>query len=253
MRIIQETENLFRLTRLNMFNCFLVREGDGLSLVDTNLPGSARAILRVADELHSKIGKIVLTHAHFDHTGSVDDLMSALPEAQLLIGAREQRLLAGDMSLEPGESGKRLLGFPKVRATPGRLLFEGDRIGSLQAINCPGHTPGHMAFLDVRDNSLIAGDSFVNQTGLVAAGVFSIFFPPPAWFSWNGALAAESADKLRTLNPNLLSMGHGKSLVSPRREMDRAVAIAFQQHPRRNPVQNCSCLSQRPWIDLDRK
>ncbi len=235
MKIVRETENLFRLTRFGMFNCFLVREDDGMTLIDTNLPGSASALLRIAEKLHSKIVKILLTHAHFDHTGAVDALMAALPEAQLLIGRREERLFAGDKSLEPGESGKRLLGFPKVSAKPTRVLVDGDRIGSLRAVFCPGHTPGHMAFLDVRDNSLIAGDSFVNQTGLVAAGVFSIFFPPPAWFSWNGDLSAESADKLRALNPNLLSMGHGKSIVSPKREMDRAVGVAFQQHPRRSP------------------
>jgi hypothetical protein len=82
---------------------------------------------------------------------------------------------------------------------------------------------------------LLAGDSFVNQTGLVAAGVFSIIFPLPAWFSWDGALAAESAAKLRSLNPSLLCVGHGKSLVSPLKEMDRAIAVGFQQHPRRNP------------------
>lgn len=235
MKIVQETENLFRLTRFSIVNCFLIREDDGLTLVDTNLPGSARAILGAAEKLGSPIRRILLTHAHFDHTGSVDKLMAALPGIELSISMREQRLLAGDVSLATGEDGKRLLGFPKVSSRPTRVLGDGDRIGSLQAINCPGHTPGHMAFRDVRDNSLIAGDSFTTQTGLVAAGVFSVVFPFPAWFSWNAALAAESAARLRSLNPSLLCVGHGKTLVSPLTQMDRAIAVAFEQRPRRNP------------------
>jgi len=218
-----------------MVNCFLVREDDGLTLVDTNLPGTASAILGAAQKLSAPIRRILLTHAHFDHTGSAGDLVAALPGVELLIGLREHRLLAGDFSLDAEESGKKLLGFARVNAKPTQLLNDRDKIGSLQAISCPGHTPGHMAFRDVRDNSLIAGDSFTTQAGLVAAGVFSVVFPFPAWFSWNAALAADSAARLRLLNPSLLCVGHGRTLVSPLKEMDRAIAVAFQQHPRRSP------------------
>src|SRR5271157_692384 len=107
MKTIQETENLSRLTRFGMVNCFLVREDDGLTLIDTNLPGTARAILGAAKKLGSPIRKILLTHAHFDHTGSVDGLVAALPGIGFLIGRREQKLLAGDFSLEAEECGKK--------------------------------------------------------------------------------------------------------------------------------------------------
>jgi len=35
VHLVQETKNLIRLTRFGMVNCFLVREDDGLTLVDT--------------------------------------------------------------------------------------------------------------------------------------------------------------------------------------------------------------------------
>jgi len=107
--------------------------------------------------------------------------------------------------------------------------MDGDRVGSLQAIFSPGHTPGHMAFLDVRDGSLIAGDAFVTQVGVIAAGVFKVYFPFAALFSWNRVFAAESARKLRDLKPTRLAVGHGKTVESPLAAMDRAVELAFRQ------------------------
>jgi hypothetical protein len=91
-----------------------------------------------------------------------------------------------------------------------------------------------MAFLDMRDNSLLAGDAFTTQPWLLAAGVFSPVFPLAALFCWNATLGAESAARLRSLDPSRLSMGHGRTIVSPLKDMDQAVEIAFRQHPQRN-------------------
>src|SRR5271170_1042671 len=231
MRVIRETNNLFRLTRLGMFNCFLVREGGELTLVDTNLPGSRRAILRAARSLRSRINRIAITHAHFDHVVSLDALVKKLPGVEICVGEREARLLNGNHSLDPGEKGKPLFGFKRVRSSAHRLLKDGDKVGSLRVVTCPGHTPGHIAFVDVRDNSLIAGDSFITQKGIVAAGVYNVLFPMPAWFSWNCALSALSAAKLSALKPSRLAVGHGHTVLSPSSLMDRAVEIAMQQHP----------------------
>jgi glyoxylase-like metal-dependent hydrolase (beta-lactamase superfamily II) len=231
MRAIKETGNLFRLTRFGVINCFLVRESDGFTLVDTGLRGTAESILRTADHLGATIRRIALTHAHVDHIGSLDALVARLPGVELVIGKRETRLLARDFTLDKEETGKKLFGFPGASAHPTRLLAEGDRVGSLMAVASPGHTPGHLAYLDVRDNSLLAGDSFTTQTGLVVAGVFKPVFPFPALFSWNASVCAMSATKLRGLNPALLAVGHGRTLFSPAREMDLALAEAYRQHP----------------------
>jgi glyoxylase-like metal-dependent hydrolase (beta-lactamase superfamily II) len=229
VELTQETKNMFRLTRFGMINCFLVREDDGLTLVDTGLAGSARGIRKAARTLGAPIRRIVLTHAHIDHVGSTDALTRELPDIEFVVGQRESRLLARDFSLDAGERGKKLRGFPGVKSRPTRLLNDGDCIGSLQAISSPGHTPGHMAYLDVRDGSLIGGDAFTTQLGVIAAGVFKFYFPFPALFSWNREYAAESAKKLRNLKAARLAVGHGKTIESPLAAMDRAVESAFQQ------------------------
>lgn len=229
MKLTQETNNLFRLTRFGMVNCFLVREDDGFTLVDTNLAGSPTQILSAAQQLGAPIRRVVLTHAHIDHVGSLDAIVQRTPNIDFTIGQRESRLLARDFSLDPPETGKILIGFPGAKSRPTRLLMDGDHVGSLQAIFTPGHSPGHMAFLDVRDGSLIAGDAFTTQTGIVAAGVFKLLFPFPALFSWNRQGAAESASKLRDLKPSRLAVGHGKTIESPLAAMEQAVELAFKQ------------------------
>src|SRR5512142_1892393 len=78
-------------TILFPINCYLVREDDGLTLVDTNWTKMAQPILEAAAKLGAPIRRIVLTHSHGDHVGSLDDLRKELPEAKVLLSAREAR------------------------------------------------------------------------------------------------------------------------------------------------------------------
>jgi glyoxylase-like metal-dependent hydrolase (beta-lactamase superfamily II) len=231
MQVIRESTNLSRLTRFGLVNCFLVKEEDGFTLVDTNLSGSSNLILRIATSLGSPIRRILLTHAHFDHVASLDDLASSLEPLEIAIGAREARFLSGDFSLDPSERGKRLFGLKRARTRITRALTDGDNVGSLLAISTPGHTPGHFSYLDTRDNTLIVGDAFTNQMGLTAAGVFRWDFPLAALFAWNAELSAQSAAKLRDFRPSRLAFGHGRTLLSPLLSMNRAVALALSQNP----------------------
>src|SRR5947208_4880157 len=229
MKVTTYSNNLFQLTRLGFVNCYLVREDDGFTLIDTGMSGQAQAIIQEANKLGLPIVRIVLTHAHIDHVGSLDALHAALPGAQVAISERDARFLTGDKSLDATEPQVPLRGgYPVCTTKPELLLHEGDRIGSLEAIATPGYTPGHIAFLDTRDRAVIAGDAFQTLGGVAVSGTFKLLFPLPALATWHKSLALESARKLLALQPSVLAVGHGRMLSHPQAEMERAIRAMEQ-------------------------
>lgn len=218
---------LTRYPRVFPVNVYLVREDDGFTLVDTGLAGSAGAILEAARGHGGEVRRVALTHAHGDHVGSLDALREALPGLEVMISARDARFLRGDRSLDPDEPPDRLRGgYPVCATRPTRELADGERVGSLAVVASPGHTPGHVAFFDLRDGTLIAGDAFQTRAGIAVSGVVRLLFPFPALATWHKPAALESARKLRALAPSRLAVGHGPLLEDPLSEMDRAIEDA---------------------------
>jgi glyoxylase-like metal-dependent hydrolase (beta-lactamase superfamily II) len=156
-------------------NCYLVQEEDGLTLVDSTTSSPADDIALIVKEIGKELRRVALTHAHGDHVGGVAGVRLRFPGVEVLIGARDARILAGDKGMLETEPQTAVKGyFVKVDWTPDRLLKPGDRVGSLDVVPSPGHTPGHVAFLDVRDRSLIAGDAFQTRGGVAV-------FRSPQW------------------------------------------------------------------------
>ena len=214
-----------RISRLGFVNCFLVEEDDGLTLVDTMIGGSSKRILAAAEQAGRPIVRILLTHAHSDHVGSLDALAAKLPQAEVLISARDARLMAGDKSLDPGEPVDKLRGgYPKVDTRPGRTLSAGERVGSLEVVASPGHTPGHIALLDTRDRTLYCGDAYSTLGGASVPSKPNPRFPLPYFATWHRPTALESARALRALEPSRLAPGHGKVVENPLAAMDAAIA-----------------------------
>jgi glyoxylase-like metal-dependent hydrolase (beta-lactamase superfamily II) len=227
MNLSQHGDNLFKLTRMLVMNFYLVRESDGLTLIDSGMAGSAQDIIKAAQTIGLSITRITLTHAHADHAGSLDEMAALLPDAEVTLNQRTAEFLQGNLSLKAGEPQDKLRGgFVTSGIQPNRLLQPGDMVGSLRVVAAPGHTPDQVAFYDERDGSLIAGDAFQTQGGIAVAGVIRWRFPLPALATWHLPTALSSAQSLRALKPSRLAVGHGKVLEQPLAEIDRAIQAA---------------------------
>lgn len=169
-------------------------DGEKPSLIDSG-PASPHA-LRTLDEGLKRIGRklndienIFITHGHLDHFGLAskltelfnpnifihkDDLYRLLNDPYARIEANRENLAAiyKEFGLPEDAIGV-IFNFPKVfyahaGLVPGARGFSdgdkfllGDRL--LQAIHCPGHSPGAVCFYDVDSKALFSGDHLLKK------------------------------------------------------------------------------------------
>ena len=217
------TDSLIQITHRRFVNAFLVREDDGFTLLDTTLGGGGDQLLEAARGAGGAIRRIALTHGHGDHVGSLDALKGRLgSEVEVLMPELDARIHAGEQVV----AGKLPGSWPRIETVPDTRIKGGDRVGSLEVIDSPGHTPGHVAFLDPRDRTLIAGDVFTSVGGVAVSSHFHLRFPFAAMATWDKPRDVESARALAALDPALLVVGHGPPTRDPGRAIDDALRRA---------------------------
>ena len=225
-----ERDPLVVVTHRRVFNCFLVIEDDGLTLVDTGPAGAAGAIIQQTQTLGLPIRRIVITHGHHDHLGGLDllvrELASTRPE--VFVGEREAPLIRGDFARAPGEPDlpAKARSYRIPQTSPTHTVRAGQMIGSLKVLETPGHTPGHISLLDTRERTLIAGDAIGTIGRTSVSGDLVWRWPFPAFTTWSREIALGSARMLLEERPTRLACGHGPLLTDASERLTAAIAHA---------------------------
>jgi glyoxylase-like metal-dependent hydrolase (beta-lactamase superfamily II) len=159
--------------------CYALHGPDGVTLVDTGPPGSADAVLAAVGD--AAVVRIVLTHAHGDHTGSVAELR-ARTGAEVVAHAADAPVVRGDTAAPPPvlipaeeELFARLGGLLGAPPCPvDREVDEGDVLpGGLHVLHTPGHTAGSIAVHVPGARALFTGDTVAEHGGAVILGPFN--------------------------------------------------------------------------------
>lgn len=188
-------------------NAYLIDEH---ILVDTGMPHQRKRVLRLLRDL--EIDRIVLTHAHVDHAGTVAGV-SAEKGAEVLCGTADLADLAAGVSppialgrpLVPVQ--RALVRYRGLRASP---LKDGDDVGGgFVAVATRGHSPGHHSLWRERDGVLIAGDALNGISTKLQTGVFR----PAPWMRPDEEGVHRSIVRLAELRPKVIAFGHGPPLT----------------------------------------
>ncbi len=183
-------ENIYFIEGVGLCsNIFAFTENEDISLVDT---GSGIAPNQVGPQLEQldrieKISKVVITHAHIDHTGGLTEIAEHC-SPQVFVHRNDSEVLSS-------------LGI-KTKS----YLREGDRIRlgrrELEVLHTPGHTEGSICLHD--KELVLTGDTafpggYFGRTDLPSGDLGKL---------------VDSLGKLSRLDVRVMLPGHGEPLLS---------------------------------------
>jgi glyoxylase-like metal-dependent hydrolase (beta-lactamase superfamily II) len=219
MNVIELVPRLYFI-RLGVGHAYLWSDPDGLTLIDTGLPGSAPAIaeaIRRSGYQTADLRRLVLTHFHADHIGAAADIADWGGVEVLAHHADAPFIRAAASGPAPDLADwerpiydQVMSQLPAGQVTPPRIdreLTDGDEPGfgdGAVVVAVPGHSPGSVALYLPKHQVLFTGDAAARSPdGNVMCGVFNV----------SRAQAASSFRRLAALDTTIACFGHGEPLT----------------------------------------
>jgi glyoxylase-like metal-dependent hydrolase (beta-lactamase superfamily II) len=224
---------------MNSLNAWLVDSGDGWILIDTGMHTAAG--WRALDRAYAASGAswrdlrtLVITHMHPDHVGLAPEVKKASAASIGMHGLDSDLLreftnpdqaeywngVALDLAGSPGDlkgpvnAAFHLLTVKFPDVNPEIVLEGGEKIGSLEVIWTPGHSPGHVCLYDAERRILFSGDHILDTTS-----------PNIGWLPEGDPLGdyLTSLRHLRSRDIDIVLPGHGEPIRDHRGWIDRAL------------------------------
>ena len=197
-----------------------------MAVVDTGISGNGEAIvdyIRKIGRSPSDLRWILVTHFHFDHSGSAAELHD-LTDAEVVAHKNETEtgpdgkflLIKGDEGESPPiwyRWAQRGVGRTRVRRDihdtfVDTTVDDGDVIpilGGMRIIHTPGHTPGSICPILEGPQVLFLGDSVLNNVDRLSR--------PLMWDRRKRRTLDSSLHMLRELEAHVACFGHGPPLT----------------------------------------
>ena len=139
-------------------NCSILWDETTMTAAVIDPGGEVPRILAEIARLGVRVERIVLTHGHIDHAAGAAELKQALGGVPIEGPDERDRFLLDGLATQ-GQS----MGITDARpVTPDRWLHEGDTVelggATFDVLHCPGHTPGHVVFVNAAARFALVGD-----------------------------------------------------------------------------------------------
>ncbi len=195
-------------------NCYLCRDPDGYTLIDTATPGKADLIFERLAEFGGQpadLRRILITHADIDHAGSAAAIQARSgatihageATATLVAQGRSPRHMPGLVQFVMD----RFIRYPRPEPGHVKTFAEGDTLpvlGGLRVLAAPGHTLDQHAFYSPTTGVLFAGDALNTRGDRLQI--------TPARITADMVAARRTAVILLELSPAVVACGHGTPL-----------------------------------------